>query len=153
MMKCEGDQSLSCMRDCNFKTSTLSPKKVLRGSLREVCFRNLQGNQVRIYPHKTVYRISTKIKEDDDSNETENKIKIPMHIYPKEFKQINENNKQNTCCFTNFLPFLSYCGAFIRLLRSNSPPSLLINKGKCLPILPDVLELGLVEMITKVEFS
>ena len=140
------------MRDCNFKTSTLSPK-VLRRSLREVCFRNLQGNQVRIYPHKTVYRISTKIKEDDDSYDNENKIEIPMHIYPKEFKQINENNKQNTCCFTNFLSFLSYCGAFIRRLRSNSPPSLLINKGKCLPILPDVLELGLVEMITKDEFS
>lgn len=77
-----------------------------------------------------------------------------MHIYPKEFKQINENNKQNTCSFTNFLPFLSYCGAFIRLSWLNSPPSSwLINMDKCLPILPDVSELGLEEMITKDEFS
>ena len=36
-----------------------------------------------------------------------------------------------------FLPFLSNCGAFIQLLRSNSLPSWLINMRKCLAILPD----------------
>ena len=34
MMQYEGDRSLSFLRDCNFKTSTLSPEKLLRASLK-----------------------------------------------------------------------------------------------------------------------
>ena len=37
----------------------------------------------------------------------------------------------------SLLPFLSNCGAFIQLPRSNSQPSWLINMRECLAILPD----------------